>query len=413
VRRIAVLVVVALFAGACAGTPAATGGLTVLPLDGEVRLLDDDGPLIIDELTEIEPGTMVATGSRGRALVHLGAAGTLELGSQAQVRIDARPQVVRGSVLARAADPGLGVRAGDAEVQAGDGSVFRVDGGFSVRVAVYRGAAEVLGSGIDQVQALRQATVLEGGVVPRGPEPLEVRPDHPWDIRLLGAAIDLGLDLDEIQRGLTRQLPGRGADIAVMRVLDGAIPARKVQEILGRVAAPETVAAAETMVAAEVSRDAARLSQTPVVQVLDDVVDFRMEGAHWIVVVAQWGLGGAGLLQGLQELAGVIERLLAGPPTTGTAGGGGPTGGAGGTSGGGSTDVGSLTSGSEGSGGSGGATGGSDGTGGSGDSTTGGSEPSPPPDPGCGNPVGCLVGDLIKELDSPLPGGGGGGEILP
>jgi hypothetical protein len=301
--------------------------------------------------------------------------------------------------------------------------VFRVDRGFSVLVAVYRGAAEVLGSGIGQVPALRQATVLAGGTVPRGPEPLAVRPDHPWDIRLLGAAIDLGLDLVEIQRGLTRQLPGRGAEAAVLRVLDGAIPARKIEEILGRVAAPETVAAAETMVAAEVSRDAARLSQAPVVQVLDDVVDFRMEGAHWIVVVSQWKLGGAGVLQGLEELAGVIERLLAGPSSAETAGGGGPTGGAGGTSGGGSTDVGSLTSGgSDGSGGSGGTTGGttggsggSEGSGGSGGSTTGGTDPSPSPDPGCGDPVGCLVDDLVEELENPLPGGGGGGGggILP
>jgi hypothetical protein len=432
VKKATFLVAAALAAGACARSPGEAGSLRVVPLDGEVRLLGHGDPVILEEGTEVDLGDTVATGPQGRALLQLGAAGTLELGSQAQVRVDPRPEVVRGSVLARAAEPGLGVRAGDTEIRA-EGSVFRVDRSFSVIVAVYRGAAEILGSGIGLVPAFRQATVLTGGVVPRGPQPLSVRPDHPWDIRMLGAAIDLGLDLVEHQRGLTRQLPQREADAAVLRALDGAFPVRKVEEVLRRVDA-----AAEALLAAEVSRNAAEVSADPLLQVLDEVVDFRLEGAHWIVVVARWGLGGTGLLLGLEDLAGIIERLIA-PPSPGTAEGpGSPTGGPGGVSGGGSADVGSLTSGgSDGAGDEGsegttdgttdaggtGDSGGTGGTGGSGGTGPGGGGsgpgPLPPPEGGCG-PVECLVTDLVDQLDDPGPGGGEGGgrggglgEILP
>jgi hypothetical protein len=425
VRKATFLVAAVLAVGACARSPGDAGTLRVVPLDGQVRLLGDGDPVLLEEETEVDLGDMVATGPQGRALLQLGAAGTLELGSQARVRVDPRPEVVRGSVLARAAEPGLGVRAGDTEIRA-EGSVFRVDRGFSVIVAVYQGAAEILGSGIPLVPAFRQATVLTGGAVPRGPQPLSVRPDHPWDIRLLGAAIDLGLDLVELQRGLTRQLPQREADAAVLRALDGAFPVRKVEEVLRRVDA-----AAETLLAAEVSRSAAEASEAPPLQVLDEVVDFRLEGAHWIVVVARWGLGGTGLLQGLEHLVGIIERLIAPPSPVTTEGPGSPTPGPGGVSGGGSADVGSLTSGgsdgaadeaSEGTDGTTdaggtGDSGGTGGTGGSGGTGPGGGGsgpgPLPPPEEGCG-PVECLVTDLVDQLDDPGPGGGGlgGGDGL-
>jgi hypothetical protein len=404
-KRTAVLIAAVLAAVGCARSVDDPGALTVVPLDGDVRLLEGPEPVVLDEETEVDLGTLVATGARGRALLRMGPAGVLELGSLAQVRVDPQPEVVRGSVLARAMDPGLGVRVGGSEVHGSEGSVFRVDWGLSGMVAVYRGAAEILGSGIGPVPALRETTVLNGGDVPTGPGPLTVRPDHPWDIRLLGAAIDVGLDLDELQRGLQRQLSGPSAEGAVLRVLDEALPTRTIEDLLGRLDAP-----AETVVTAEVSRTASRSDGEPLPEVLDRVVDLRQEDAHWIVVVATWGLDGATLLGDLQHLAGVIERLTSAAALQ-VAAEGGRGGGSGRPAAGPSTEVGSLSGGPDSSGtattGDTTGTASSGGSSGSGGSGSGG-ESSPPPAPGC-NPVTCLVDDLVGQLDGPdLPGGGGG-----
>lgn len=397
-----VLVLAALAAAGCARSAADAEGLSVVPLAGEVRLLAGDDTMLLDEATDVQPGDLVSTGVGGQALLHLGAAGRLELGSRAQVRVDQRPELLRGSVLAAAEPSGLAVRAGGAEIEARD-SVFRIDRGFSVLVAVYRGAAEILGSGIGDVGELRQTVVLAGGDVPRGPAPLEIQPDHPWDIRLLGPAIDLGLDLDRLQRGLDRALPARDRPAAVARVLDGTISGAMMDDLLSE------KAGAETVVAVEVSRVAAELSETPLRGIVDQVLNLRGEGAEWIVVAATWDLAGTSVVENLERLAGIIGRLVAPSPAVFSGGGQGGRGqgGRGGSAGGGSS----------GSGGSGSTTGDGD-SGDSGDSggtTTGsgggGSGPAPPPDP-CG--VGCVVDGVVEDVVDEIGGTvGGGGGVLP
>ena len=396
-RRAIGVALIAVTAAACGGSSGESGELLVTPLAGDVRVLDGDDTVLLDEETRVDPGDLLVTGSGGAALLDVGGAGRLELGAQARVRVDRRPEVVLGSVLAAADSGELALRAGGAEIEATD-SVFRVDRGFSVTVAVYRGAAEILGSGIGAVPALRQVVALSGGAVPRGPSPLLIRPDHPWDIRLLGAAIDLGLDLDRFQRGLGRTLPAGSQGDAVARVLEGSLPGPVIDSVLGQ------FAAAESVVAAEVSRAVAELRGTSLLGILDRVLDLRGQGAHWMLVAATWSLAGTPVLRSLERLAGAIGRLANPSPEASDSapGGSGGDGGSGAPTG--SSD-GGFTSSDSGS---------STGGGGSEETTTGGSGggTSEPPQDECANTVDCLVGDVVDELGGGLPGGGGGG-ILP
>lgn len=398
-RRAIGVALTAVTAAACAGSSGESGELRVTPLAGDVRLLDGDDAVLLDEETRVDPGDLLVTGSGGAALLDLGGAGRLELGAQARVRVDRRPEVVLGSVLAAAESGGLALRAGGADIAASD-SVFRVDRGFSVRVAVYRGAAEILGSGIGAIPALREVVALSGGAVPSGPSPLLIRPDHPWDIRLLGAAIDLGLDLDRFQRGLGRTLPAGSQGDAVVRVLDGSLPGPVIDSLL------DQFAAAESVVAAEVSRVVAGLRGTSLLGILDRVADLREQGAHWMVVAATWSLAGTPVLRSLERLAGAIGRLAT-PNVEATDSAPGGSGGSGGSG----VPAGSSTGGF--TGGGSGSTGGgdSDTTGGTTTGGSGGGSTQPPPDE-CANPVDCVVGDVVDELGGGLPGGGGGG-ILP
>jgi hypothetical protein len=414
--RAAAVALAGLAVASCAPSSGPGDGLRVVPLAGEVRVADGDDSFLVDEDVSVSAGDILTTGPGGRAMLHLGSSRSLELGELAQVRVDNEPEVVRGSVLATSGESPMSVRAGDAEIEAA-GSVFRVDRGFSVTVAVYRGAAAILGSGIEALSALHQAVVVSGGAVPRGPRPLAVRPDHPWDIRLLGSAIDLGIDLVRLQRGLTRALPRGAEDAAVLRALADTIPPRVLEDVLQR------VKAAETVVAAEVSRNAAELSGGSVARILDQVLDLRGLGAHWIVVAATWRLPAAPILLGLGQLAGILGRLVAPPSgplsapprsgggessaTTGGSGIGtgslesgvsGGSGGAGGSTGSGGT---TTTTGSTTTGGGGGSDGGGGGGGGGGGIT---------PGQGCEIDVSCVVDEVVEELDLPPVGGGG---ILP
>jgi hypothetical protein len=429
-KRILAAAVVALVAVSCARSSDRADDLRVVPLAGDVHILDGGDPIPVGEETSLDPGDVLGTGPGGRAVVEVGLSGRIEVGGNAQVVADRAPEVLRGSVLATAAPSGLAVRAGDAEVEASR-AVFRVDSGLSVTVAVYRGAASILGFG--DIQALRQAVVVAGGSVPRGTQPLEVRPYHPWDIRLLGAAIDLGLDLVRLERGLGRALPRRGQEHAVVQALAGRIPRSVALEILRR------VNAAEAVVAAEVSKAAAEASPVSVAQVLAEVLDLKGQGAHWIVVAAQWRLPAGPLLAGLERLAGIVGRLVApsasdeqaqGRPGARGAGGGGGSGGGGGGSAGASSAASGGTDGGTtggdpvgtdpaestsegGGGGSGGSGSGGSGSGGSG-SGIGGTAPGGTAPGGCGIDVGCVVDEVVEELEAPqLPGDGGGGGVLP
>lgn len=398
-KMVAALATLALVATGCARSPQpGSDGLQVVPLAGSVSLLHAGEPVLLEETTPVSPGDVVTTGEEGRARVDLGASGSVELAPGAQLRVGGsdRAEVLEGSALARAGS-GLVIQAGDAQVE-GRRSVFRLDHGFSTTLGVYRGQASLPGTGVLPVPALRQATVVAGGDVPRGPQPLVVRPDDPWDAGLLGPFIDLGLELDDLQRGLARQLPPGDAADAVASALAENFPRRIVDRAMGE------IQAAEAVVAAVVSNRAARLAGLSIERALDQVVGLRLEGAQWIVVLAQpqWRVTDVALIQDLARITGVIARFVAPPEASGGGSvGSGGGGGAGSSSGGGGT--GGTGGGGTGGGGTGGGTGGT----GGGDTTTGGGGGStPPPEPTCTNQVDCLVDDLVDDLGGGVPSPG-------
>lgn len=381
-RAVAVLLVLA--AGACSRTPTpGAGELRVVPLGGEVSLIDGGETSTLDEATTVDAGIGLLTGPDGRAEVQFPGGRSLELAPGAQVQLEeGESEVARGSVLARTDGTGMNVRAGGAQIEASD-AVFRVDRDVSVILAVYRGSAAVLGAGVE-VPSLSEVTVLPNGSVSEGFKPLQVRPNDEWDIELLGQAIDLGFRLLNLERGLARQLPRNDEVRAVSNVLGEDFPRRAIESAISSLDN-----AARAVVAAAVAREAARIDGRSVARILDEVVDLQILGAQWVVVVARWGLqqAGAALLKELGDLTVAIARFVAPRPAPS------PEGSTSDQQQGGQTNR--NTDG-----------GGRPAPPGGGDRNNGGSKPPgpPPPEddpptdeppPPCANPVECAVSDII------------------
>ena len=305
---------------ACARTPSADQAqLRVLPLAGDVRVVQGEESTSLDEATDLDAGSRVVTGATGRAEVLLPAGRRIELAPNADVLVGSPDgaEINRGRVLVEVPEAGITLQAGDAEIQAKD-SVFRLERGFSVVLGVYRGAATVVGSGVAPVPELRQATVVPGGAIPSGPRPLVVDPNDAWDAKLLGPAIDLGLRLLNLERGLTRQLPSGGAGEAIGGVLSSGVPRTVLRGALTE------LGGARAVVAATLAGQVARLDGIPLGRALASIVDLvARQGADWVVVVAQWALTDTGfaasLLGELARTTAAIARFVAPPPAAPTA----------------------------------------------------------------------------------------------
>jgi hypothetical protein len=395
----AVILLITLAAGACSRTPSPEAGeLRVTPLGGDVRIIEDGESSQLEEAVTVNSGVGLITGSDGRVQVELPSGASVELAPEAELRVDGdEPQISSGSALIRATSDitvhaGL---AGEAEITAAD-SIFRIDSDISVRLAVYRGAATVLGSQVGAIEALEQATIVQGSDIYRLPGPMEVRPNDPWDSELLGDAIELGLRLAGLEKGLSRQLPsGREAE-AVSRSLEEAFPASRIRSAL-----EELGDAASVVVAAVLAEESERLDGRSRARIFADVVNLQRLGANWIVVVAKWGLARAAaqVLATLGDIASTIAEPFAPPPAPSS------TSASTSSAAGGPSQTGTIDQdpGGEGSGGPGPGNNPKDPPGG------GGTQPPapPPPEPGddpaqsCGNEVECAVDDVLDDT----PGG--------
>lgn len=394
-RAAAVFVMLAL--GACSQTPTPEAGeLRVIPMGGEVSLLEGGESSTLDEATTVEAGLGLQTGPDGRAEVQFPGGSSVELGPGALLQLDDRaPEVSEGSVLVRAGGD-LSLQAGAAHIEATD-SVFRVDRQTSVVLGVYRGEASIPGAGV-VVPSLRQATVLQNGSTSGGLQPLSVELNDAWDIQQLGDAIDVGVQLENLQRGLTRQLPPGEEARAVSAALDNDFSAGAI-----RAAIRNLGDAAQAVVAAVVAREVVRIDGGSVDRIFSEVVNLQALAENWVVIVAQWGLAEASerLLDQLGDLAVVIAESVAPPeappssssastPATGSAEGGAPSGESvsGDPSGGGTESPGPDRN-------------------NNGNPSSGGGEPPPeppPPEPegeqaqtSCGNEFECAIDDIVDE----------------
>lgn len=383
------LVALAVLAVSCSSSPSGTGDdlARLVPLAGDVKVLSAGQEILAAEEIRLGAGDVVSTGARGVARLILPGDQSLELGPLTKTRLQPgpAPRLLQGNVLA-IADEGLTVLAGDERVDAED-AVFRVQRRFSTTVGVYQtapqGSVRVVGVA-QPIPALRRLTIISAGTLPQGVQPLRVTPGDPWDDRFLGPAIDVGLGIDRLERGLAAQLSGPRGLAVVANLLDESFPNALVRSLLDSIDPSQL---ADVVLASRLAARAAELRGAAAASVLDQIVQLRGQGAQWIVIVAEWRLFSERLLDGLARLSGLIARAVAPPPagggnTSGSGPGGAPPTGTG-----------------PGAPGGGGGPGGDNG--GNGGNNNGGNDPPPPPPPppDCQNAVECVVEDILETAD--------------
>jgi hypothetical protein len=377
------MALLAVLGAACARSEASAVEARLIPLAGEILVGDGQVLKPVTKESDLREEVLVRTGEDGRALLELAGDRTLEMAPDTEVRLDDggdRPTLVTGSALATG-ERGLAVGVDrSVEVQS-TGGVYRLDqDAGSLRVGVYQGSVLIPGSGWSGTLLPLHQAVVTSSSVPEPPRPLQVDPRDAWDVRMIGEAIDVGLGLETLQRGLRSQLADRGAHRLVAGVLPEDLPRGRAMPIL-RKADP-----AESVVAAVVASRAAADTEDSPLSLLSKVLDLRGDGASWIVVVAQWELAQARLLQALGRVATDIARLIL-PAVTGSDGGSASP----------STGGSSSPSASPSGGGGGGGGGGSDGDQSNNDDPP--PPPPPPPPPQCGDngetQAECLVNDVL------------------
>jgi hypothetical protein len=380
-RMTSLAVFLALFAGACSGSDTGGGERAELrPLGGAVEVLRGGDPLSLEESVTLEMGDVVSTSDGGRALIELPGEQTMELAPNSQIRMAGgpAPHLVSGRALVRATD-GLTLNVGPDTVEARD-SVFRVTRDYATVVGVYRGSVTVVDTAME-VPTFRELTVVAGDTVPFGSRPLLVRPSDPWDVRMFGAAIDVGIGIQRLERGLAAQLRGDRGRQAAGQALERRFAPAQVNRMLRETQSAEL---AELVVAGELAAKAAQASGSNPAGALEGILGLRDEGAQWIVIVAQWQLARTSLLEVLSSISGLIARSLGPEAGTVTPGvdAGGPTGSPGDLPGPPSTNPPPGDGGQP--------------PGGGGDPPD--DPPDPPDEPECDDTVECVVEDLIDGV---------------
>ena len=310
IKRAAVALFV-LASGACSSPPSPEAGeLRVTPLGGSVTLVDGGESTLLEEAATVDAGVSVITQPGGRAKVDLPGEQTMELapGSKLLVGSDVS-ELSEGRLLVRTSSP-LMLRAGGTDIEASE-AVFRVETEPSVLLATYSGAVTVPGSGVEPITALREVSVLQGGDIVTGIEAMDIRPNDPWDAAILGRAIDLGLQLLNYERGLTRQLPSDREIDAVTQILERQFPRSTIRSAIS-----ELGNAASVVVAAVVAGEASRFAGQPAKSILTRILGLRSIGANWIGIVAELGLpaAAAAVTEELRALASAISDLVTPPP---------------------------------------------------------------------------------------------------
>jgi hypothetical protein len=385
-RKTIALVAVALLGAGCARSGPGGDDLTVVPLEGDVFLLDGDDRKSVERVEPVGPGAIVETGDEGRARVVLADGRAVELALRSALRVDSvsSTDLLKGKALIEAPSP-VTVTSGAARIS-GSGA-FRIDRFVgALRVGVYAGGATVQGWD-GRVASLEQVGVA-AGIVPEAPLPLQVDPSDAWDARKLGDAIDLGLELEDLQRGLKPQLDADATPATLAGVLPAAFPSKGSEPHL------RGVEPSEALVAAMLAIQAAREGDISTLRALQAVIGLRELGASWIIVVARWELYTRAILTALARVAGLIASQLVPVVATGgtDAGSAGP-GPSGGTTSGGTTTSGGSSSPPD--GGTDPGDGGTDPGDGGTDPGDGGGDP-----PTCGSDVECAVEEVIGETGS-------------
>lgn len=331
-RLIAVAAVIGLLAGGCASVSGPDPVGTLTPLGGRVEILSGTEWELVTEQTELAPGDQVRSGADGAATLQVSDTGTIEVGPSSRVRMGSAgaSELMSGSVLAQGSD--LAVTIGRVAIRAGAPGAFRVDRALSTRVGTYRGTAAVtaLGGSVD-VRALRQAFLVAHSVLAK-PAPLRIDPRDAWDRRMLGDAVEIGLDLARLERGVGARLSQQGNLAETFaRVLPGSVSPGRIRSLIQ----DHPVGSARLFLSLAVASEAPVAGD--VIPTAREILRTLGQGATWIVVVAALDVARNSLLQAIGSLIAAIPGLVpangstsipiggSGSPDPGPSGGPGPT----------------------------------------------------------------------------------------
>lgn len=307
---VAVLAVVALPVVSCSGGDA-DADRYLLTLDGEAelesgaRLRSGEHRLEVADVVRITDGTAIL-GLPGRRTLELRAGA--EPADDSRVEVAEVPTLVDGhGLLLAGEDETARLRTGATTIAVREGAA-RVRRSTGVHVAVYEGRAEVGALGRSRpVGVYRQMAVPDTGTLPRGAEPLAYdRHDlDPWDRRFLGAAVDLGAQLERASLALNRRLASPpAADPNYFRQL---VPGLRSQTAFGVDLLDDRRSAGETVVGAAIVLG----GPGAFAERWDLAFEFRADGADWgLVALDQQAQRGA--VVGV--LAGILDAVAATTP---------------------------------------------------------------------------------------------------
>ena len=299
-RRLAVVLVVALVAAACNGDdgPAVDqarlevdGQAIVTAADGTTETVTDDATLVFGDTVVVDEGTATLEFAAGQ--VYELRAGDLD----SEVLIGSPPTLLAGDALlaegfpvAMKYDTTTLTAQGAAKLQSGVPSA-----------AAYAGRARISGTGdLEELVGLRQVVLTSSAT----PEPLVYDANDLWDRRFLGEAIAFGRRLEALARGYTSGFQGAGG--RSVSFFESVIPALADEreftaELLGDRPPGEILVGASIVVQGRNGTFRERW---------ESVFAFRDAGAAWGLVALDQGVSSAPVLD-------TIELAIGGEPTSG------------------------------------------------------------------------------------------------
>lgn len=250
----------------------------------------------------------------GAATLTLSGRSVLELRTGSEVELRSPVFLEQGDLLVSAEGRPVTISAGGSRVVVPGAA--RLSRELAVSAASYAGVTTLRSAGRSlKVPALRQAAIPSLGVLPADPQPLVYDARDPWDRRYLGAAIDLGEELEAKSRGFTLSL-GRneGFTAGFFRLL---LPALEQEPAFGPALLAERRDPGETLVGATIAVSSERGSFT---ERWESVFSFRDEGAAWGLVALDQGVTDSSKLMGSLDAAiGRAPLAFAPPPAGGPA----------------------------------------------------------------------------------------------
>lgn len=274
-----------------------------LLVDGRVEVERADGEVdVVDDAADVRRGDRV-TVREGSALMRLRGGTELELreglasAASTTVLMGDRPVLEAGDLLVSTPES-VGLDVDGTEVEVTDGAA-RLTRAFGMSVAAYDADVALDSAGVlAEVPALRQMVVPDLGRPPQKPRPVAPDAEDSWDLRYLGAAMDLGDRLEDIADGLTGFLPeGEGRTPGFFRLV---LPGLEDEADFGADLLEPRLDAepGETLIGAAITE---RGERGRFEERWDAVFAFRDEGADWGIVALDQAVRSAPLIGSVEE----------------------------------------------------------------------------------------------------------------